>query len=282
MKNYFIYLLLPLLLIYSCKNKGKNDLNEPIVKVYDKILYKSDILGLLNNNMSKDDSLNVVQSYINSWTQDQLLLHNAAEYIKDSQAEIDKKVEEFKNSLIIHKFKEKLIKVNLDSNINNQLIEDYYKTHIDEFKLSSPIVKGFYLKVKISSPEIENFKIIARDSDNKDYDEIVLYINKNNGLFENFTQNWMVLQDLLLKIPIITQNNNINLSKGFYVELTDENYYYFLFISEYVLSGIPAPLEFVRTQINNILLQKEINNIIEEYKQNIYKKATDEGAIKYY
>jgi hypothetical protein len=282
MKNYFIYLLLPFLIIYSCKNKGKNDLNEPIVKVYDKILYKSDILGLLNNNMSKDDSLNVVQSYINSWTQDQLLLHNATEYIKDSQAEIDKKVEEFKNSLIIHKFKEKLIKVNLDSNINNQLIEDYYKTHIDEFKLSSPIVKGFYLKVKISSSEIENFKIIARDSDNKDYDEIVLYINKNNGLFENFTQNWMVLQDLLLKIPIITQNNNINLSKSFYIELTDENYYYFLFISEYVLSGIPAPLEFVRTQINNILLQKEINNIIEEYKQNIYKKATDEGAIKYY
>jgi len=281
MKKYLIYLILTFLFIYSCKNKNNNELNEPIVKVYDKILYKSDILSLLDKNMSKDDSLNVVQSYINSWMQDQLLLHNAAEYIKDSQAEIDKKVEEFKNSLIIHKFKEKLISVNLDSNINIQIIEEYYKTHIDEFKLSSSIVKGFYFKVKTTSPDLSTFKIIAKDSDNKDYDEIVNYINKNNGVFDNFTQNWTVLQDVLLKMPIIS-DNNINLSKGFFIETEDENYYYFLYISEYILNGNSAPLEYVKQQINNILLQKEINSIIEEYKQNIYKKATDEGAIKYY
>ena len=78
----FLKLFIIIIFFFSINacNKGKNEEkkdSEPIVKVFDHYLYSSDIEGLVSNGTSYEDSINIVDAYINNWIQDKLMLYYA-------------------------------------------------------------------------------------------------------------------------------------------------------------------------------------------------------------
>lgn len=267
----------------SCKSKdSKHTKDQAIVKVYGKYLYKDDISKIVSPGTSEEDSTNIIQTYINSWIQNQLLLHYAEEYLKDQKSEIDKKTEDFKNSLLIHQFKIQLVKVNSDSILNQSEIETYYNNHYNEFKLTNSIIRGFFVKVSNKSTGLDKFKQLLHTSNNRDIDAIISYVKTANGNYDNFMKDWSDFPSKIMKIPVAIDNSSDYLKNNRFIESNDKDYYYFLLISEYLEKGKVAPIEYAQESIVKILQKKQSNSILEKFEKEKYAEALEKGDIAFF
>ncbi len=286
MKNtgiYIISLILLFVVAYSCNNEeAKKEKTEPVVKVFDSYLYFSDLAEIVPEGTSPADSTSIVEAYINNWIQNQIMLHYAKDVLDKHKDEINKKTQDFKNSLVIYKFKEELIKANNDSNISNKKIKEYYDTHYAEFKLQNPIVKGYLLKINNNFAKINELKNQLKNPQQADLDKIMLYCNKNNGYFEDFTHNWVSITEKISTIPLKSEDLKKDLILDKKVEYEDDKYYYFMFINNLIDTGEIAPLEYVSGNIRKILLKRQNSVIIDKFKQQKYDEAVKKGKIEFY
>ncbi len=281
MKKITFYLIIILSLTISCKKK--KDKEQPngekeIVRVFDKVLYESEIKNLVPPGTDKEDSINIVQSYINNWVQNQLLLHFAQQYLSDEQAEIDKKTEDFRRTLIINMFKKKLVDANSDSLLNDEDITKYYNEHEDELKLTQPVFKGFWAKIPVdkANKQLINTLKLAEPAD---IDNIMNEVISAGGNFDNFAGQWAYFDQVLQSLPN-TNEGNYCINK--FIERKDDKFYYCIKIFDCKEEGDVAPLSLVKDKIKNILTTKKSEQIIDKFVQNRYDSALKNENIVFY
>ena len=120
--------------------------NKPIATINNKSLFKEDVASLLPKNVDTKDSIVLIRSIINSWAIQQLLLLKAEENTtKNDNSEVDKLVSEYRQALLINGYKERLIKQQLDTLIEQKEIADYYKLNSKNFRLNEELIKTRYL-----------------------------------------------------------------------------------------------------------------------------------------
>ena len=112
MVNKLIIFFLPFL-FFSCENLQLNKekrADDFVASVGESKLYKSDIENILPRNITKQDSVVLVKSFMTSWAKQQLLLQKALENVSEVNSnEIDLLVKKYKESLYINGYKERLI-----------------------------------------------------------------------------------------------------------------------------------------------------------------------------
>ena len=69
----------------------------------------SEVLAFIPSGTSREDSILMSQNYIRNWITKKLLLHKAIENLSEQEKNIHKQVEDYRTSLLIHKYKQKLI-----------------------------------------------------------------------------------------------------------------------------------------------------------------------------
>jgi hypothetical protein len=277
-----IAILLVWSFVYSCSRENKkHQEGDVVVKVYDKYLYKSDLRQIVPKGESAEDSANIVQTYINNWIQNQLMLHFAEEYLQSQKKEIEEKTEDFKNALLIHQFKLKLVEVNTDSLVNMSDVEQYYNSHYNELLLHNNIVKGYLLRVPKDAKGLTDFKKLLSHSDGNDLDAIIGYVKSVGGKFDDFTRQWVQFSSVIMKMPLVVENENDYFKKN-QIEVTDGNNFYYMSIIKRAKKGTVAPLDYAKSRIMKILSQKKSSAIVEKFKEQKYKEALKKGEIVFY
>ena len=128
-RNFFCrkYLLLLGFVFMACQNKQAD---QSIARLGDEYIYTKDIEGILGDGVSKEDSLNIVKSYLDQWARQKLLYKQALKNISSEQlTELDKLVEQYKSDLLIKKYFENLIKSKIDTTITHRQMVDYYNVN---------------------------------------------------------------------------------------------------------------------------------------------------------
>ncbi|MGY0426292.1 MAG: hypothetical protein ACWIPI_05605, partial [Polaribacter sp.] len=184
----------------SIKEKEKTTSKVVAIVNTDK-LFKEDLEGILPKDISKEDSLVLVKSYIQDWAIKKLLLKKAENNNSSaSLQEITDLVENYRQSLLINNYKEKLIKQKLDTIISEDEITNYYKMNKDIFKLNEVLVKAKYLSFNEELKDKK--KIIALFKSDKMEDQEKL--EKEQLSFKTYQLNdsvWVKLDKILLKVP---------------------------------------------------------------------------------
>lgn len=268
--------------IFACKNSETDTEKIELVKVYDKILYYDEIKDLIPEGTTKEDSAIKISNYIDLWVKKQLMIKKAELYLPDEQQDIEKKIEDYRSSLLIYKYKQKFIEQKMDTIISEKDIEEYYLTHNLEFKLKTNAIKGVYIKIPKSDAEINRVKYLLRSNSDNDSIQLHNYCIENATNYDDFNDNWMSFTEVLKRIP----TNIVDLS-GFLkskklLNIEDEAYTYLLKIKEYRLVGDIAPLKFVEDDIRSILLNKRKLKLINELEQNVYQNALDQGNLEFF
>ncbi len=280
-KIFTIVFVITIFFAFSCKKESDDEKDsKPVVKVFDSYLYEDDLAQMLPPGTSPEDSIKIVESYINSWVNNQLMLHYANQYLQDKLDEIDKQTEEFKNSLLIHEFKDLLFETNADT-VNNSEIEQYYNEHGSDFILQNTIVKGFLFKVEKDNEGLDDLKKSLEALDNADIDIITAFMKTNGGYIDNFSNNWRKLSDVLAILPKNIGNENQFLKQNIHQIYDDKNFYY-INILDYVSKGKVAPIDYVRTSIIKVLRQKRQTEILEKFKDDKYKQAIEKGDLEFF
>jgi len=276
-----ILIIIVILGLFSCKNKSKPE-GIIVAKVNDNYLLEQELLHILPENVSPEDSILQVEKYIDMWVKEQLLLEKAQEYLKNEQDEIEQKVHDFKTSLLIHKYKERFLNQKLDTVVTHKEINDYYTANIQDFVLNKSAIKGFYIKIKKDEPEINKLKSWIHSNDIANLMKIRDFSLTKAEKFTDFNEDWIYLPNVAYEINYEIKDEKYFLQNQKYIEKNDDEYFYFVKILEYKLEGETSPLIFNIENIKSIILNRRSSLMIEELEKTIKDDAEKNNKIEIY
>jgi hypothetical protein len=124
----------------ACTPDGTSGSGEVLVRVYDKYLYASDLEGVIPPGASARDSLTAVRNFIQNWVDKELIVKKAEQNLPDELQDFSRRIEEYRNSLIIFEYEKMLVRQELDTNIAMDAILDYYERQKSNFALKEDIL----------------------------------------------------------------------------------------------------------------------------------------------
>ena len=259
-------------------HKGKT----PLVEVSGEFLYKEDLQAALPLNISKDDSVLFAEHYIRNWIEDALLFDKAEGNIPDND-KISKLVENYRRALIMHTYQEELVNQKLANDISEEEINAYYEKNKELFRLDNPLVKGLFIKVPLSSPDLGNVRVWYRKNNQEVIEKLEKYSLRNAVSYDYFYDRWTSVPDVAAKIPLKVLDTDANyLDKNRNVEVKDTAFCYFLHIEDFLGKDKQKPLDFARDEIKEILINLKRVEFINKVKEDLYQRASDRNKIIYY
>ena len=259
-------------------HKGKT----PLVEVSGEFLYKEDLQAALPLNISKDDSVLFAEHYIRNWIEDALLFDKAEGNIPDND-KISKLVENYRRALIMHTYQEELVNQKLANDISEEEINAYYEKNKELFRLDNPLVKGLFIKVPLSSPDLGNVRVWYRKNNQDVIEKLETYSLRNAVSSDYFYDRWTSVPDVAAKIPLKVLDTDANyLDKNRNVEVKDTAFCYFLHIEDFLGKDKQKPLDFARDEIKEILINLKRVEFINKVKEDLYQRASDRNKIIYY
>ena len=252
---------------------------EPVARVYNKYLYRSDLSGLLNNKVTAADSTDIINHHIESWIRRNLLLNEANKEQMANQETINKKIEDYKESLLLFAFEQSLLKRNLDSLVTQEDIKKYYDENKANFKLRENVLKAQFVIVKNETPQKENLKAWLKDDSEEGQKQLQEYCLKY-AVDYSLSPSWYVFNSFISEIPIETDNVQDFLKSHKIYQTKDAVNTYVVKISDYGPKGKTAPISFETENITKLLLNKRQMEYIKEIKEKIYQNALNNSDFE--
>jgi hypothetical protein len=255
---------------------------ELVAQAYSYNLYAEDIVGVAPPGSSKDDSVALVRNFIENWIRQKVVLNKAEKNLDDEKKDVEKKLEEYRNSLIVYAYETELIRQKLDTVVSEEQIVEFYKRHPQNFELKDNIIKVIYLKLNKKSPKLDLVKQWYKSTNKKDQDALKEYCHQyaiNYFLDEN---TWLLFDDLLKEIPIKTYDKEQFLQNNRNVEIEDSTNIYLVKIFGFMIKNSLSPLSFERKNILSMIMNERKLRLIDEMEKNTYLEAQKSGDIKIY
>ena len=253
-----------------------------VAKVGDRFLYLDDISSLLTSSFTYDDSIEIIQNYTDKWIKEQLVIQKAKINLTEDQQDFNDQLEDYKNSLLIYTFEEKLIEQKLDTSISETDIEIFYVYNKENFELKESIVRCKFMKVPVNAPNVD--KVDEMISSNKNEDKILLneYCVQFAEVCSIDTLNWVSFDNLVAQLPIRIDNPQHFLKNNKNYQVEDSLYKYYLKILDYKIKSSISPKSFVREKIKTIILNQRRIKLIHQIKKEIFEEGTLEKRYEVY
>lgn len=252
-----------------------------LVEVDGAILTRDELLRDMPNGWVGEDSLTFAKMYVDNWVLKQLKMRRANEVLPTYEESIERLVEDYRQSLIMRQLDQYYVDGDINHNISDKQIAEYYKANKSQFKLSYDVVKGVIVKVP---KDFKNIKTLttalseARSSGNMI--ELMALAEKLSLSVTDLTAKWGTYGDFLGYLPTIRTRSYDNLlsSKEPQSMSSDDAVFYFIFTDVVRVGGI-SPLELVEEDIMRRLYAERRTEIVYKYEQELRRDAISENRI---
>jgi hypothetical protein len=248
-----------------------------------KFLYKTDIPeDILGKFKEGGDSTGLLKSFIDKWLENQVMVAIAEENLSDAEKNKEKLIEDYRNSLLIYEYQQKLMRENLDTAVTESEIAAFYEDNSETFLLRKNIVKIKYVKILKQKADLNKLKKLMQTA-SPENDKVLMTLAESNA--ENFylDSNWLYLDDITKEIPLDENYNQQRfLANNKFIQIEENNMLYLLYIIDFRIKNATSPLAFERDKIKDILLYKRQLNFLKDNQKKLFDKAVSSGAIKYH
>lgn len=273
-----------LLLFFSCDyfklQKAKKVVDQnPIAVFGEEKLYLEEIKAFFSTNMSEKDSVIFAKSLINKWALKQVLfqkskLNSSVEEIES----VEELVQDYRESLLINNYKQKLIRQRLDTVVTEEEIVMYYVSNEANFRLNEELVKIKY--VQLANDNIHQKEII--ELFNSDEIDALSFFEQQQLNFIKMELNdsiWRSLDNVLLNTPF---SKEILLKKTNFIQKQDSLGLYLVAVKEVLKRNEIAPLSHISSTIKQLILHQRKLELIKEIEKTLLKDATQNKNFKIY
>lgn len=272
--------------VIACSNQKtpQQATAKTLAKVGETTLLSTDLLGLVPKGASKTDSIEIVTRYINNWVRKQLLLNQAQKEVKIDEAEIQRKLQDYRYDLIAYAYEKSYVEKNLNQQVNEQEITKYYQENQANFELKQNIVKGFLVKIPADLAEKDSLKKHLQAPVNPTnlgkLKEFCARYAQNYQLYDTL---WIDFEQVIKNTPFEQIANKIDfLQQNAFAETTDGKSLYYFRIIEFKISNQISPLPFVRERIINIIINQRKVSLAKQLEKNIYEEAKKNQSFVIY
>jgi len=267
----------------SCKyltHKSPAQGEKVIARANDEYLYLSDISALIKN-VPHEDSAAFIANYAESWVRRKLLLKKAEENVPSGELGIDKKVEDYRQSLLLYEYEKGLINQKLDKGVSDAEIEDFYAKNKEKFTLESDIYDVQYVQIHADAADLDKMRpVILAPRTNDDTLKREGYAKAMATAYSFADDNWMASSAVLKQFPITADQIKVLSQTGKFTEFKNNRDSYFLLIRSVRHMGDPSPLEYIRNQIKEVIVNKKKVILIQKIYDGIYQDAAKSGKCE--
>ena len=282
MRLLWISLIFTLFLTSCQVNKTEDNKGEVIVSVYGKKLYKTDLENIVYEGISYHDSVVRAKVYIDKWVHNQLLIRQAENNLNPQQLDFSKRLEEYRNSLVINKYETELINQNLDTEVTEDQISDYYNKNRSEFRMNRDIVQLASVSIPNDSKKKWIFTKLFRDYDSLMIDSLTSLADQYALTYDFNIQEWRDFEEVIGNYNLKVKDNKSFLNEKKFFVVNDDEIYTLVKICDYRLVGDESPCEMEIDKIKYIILSNRKKELLENLYDDLYSKAIQDKAFDVY
>ncbi|AFM03167.1 hypothetical protein Fleli_0706 [Bernardetia litoralis DSM 6794] len=272
------------LINFSCQEAETEEeiIGTPVAQVGENYLYQEEITELLPPNYSQEDSANIVKRYVDNWIEKRLLLKEAESKSGIDQKELQERLEDYKYQLLVHAYKQNYVNEYLDTLVTEPQISTYYEENKENFELKQPIVKAYFVKVKLNTPQsqLDDLRKWMHSNLEPNSDETEKLKSYSYGFAASYflqDDKWLPISELVANTPF---DRNLLLQKNKFVESEDKEYFYFLKINEFKIQDQISPLDYVKNKIISVILNKRKVELQKELETKVMERAKENKDYK--
>lgn len=281
--NRFCLYILTVIFLSSCANTGENENRIAVARAGQEILYYDQIPAILPSGTSVEDSISIMQNFINGWARKELLYLKAEENLSpENKAEIERQLRDTRTNLVIYQYQRQMMLQRMDTTITEEEMDNYYATNEKRFSLSSNIVRALFIKVPSDVPSLDKIRLWSRSSDQNDLQQLETLCYQFAEKFDDFGEDWVTMDRLCVELPqdIVNQENFLRYNTHY--ETRDSSSVYMITIRDYRLRHSLAPYDYVRNDIKNIILNDRRFSFLQELEKGIYNEALKANLFTQY
>ncbi|MEZ4982556.1 MAG: hypothetical protein R2769_13435 [Saprospiraceae bacterium] len=268
-------------LLSACEKsqeEGKKD-DKILARVQNRTLYLSELEGMVPSNVSPEDSILFINSLIERWAREAVLLQEA-ELNLPKDLNLDKLVRDYRSSLVKNNYEQILVEQFLDSTITRQELSSYYSNNKEQLALDEPLVRYFYMKIPLGTPDLDKaenwWKNFSKDDNRK---MLTQYAEKAARDYVLTDSSWIEISKLSYNFPPGWLNaTNID-SKGSFMQ-SDDNFKYFFKKEEVISANSEPPFSFVEPKIKRLILHQRKQKLLDKKKEEMYQRELRQNNVE--
>lgn len=282
-RTYYIVLLVVATMFAACGNGGNfsggANGKRVVAQVDDKELMVRDILADMPEGLTGIDSATFVRMYTDNWVLNQLKLSRAKEVLT-SQKDIDRLVEDYRQSLIIRQLDQYYVDKEIETDITPRQISAHYRLHASQFKLDHDKVRGIIVRVPDNFRNTSALSEALRNVSGEGMVELNAFVEKHSLQITDLSTSWVLFSDFLSYLPTVRTRSYDNLLQTAKVQRmkSDDVIFYFT-ITDIARKGNTAPLETVEEDIRRMLYAERSSDIVKNYEQALKYEAVQSGRV---
>ncbi len=260
----------------------KQEQEKVVARVHESYLYESDLMKILNKNISKQDSILLINNYINNWVKQQLLLVKAQINLADEAEDFEKLVEKYKEDLFINSYKEAVVKEYLNTDITQQDIDDFYLKNTKNFRLNEELLKLKYIKFSKNIPNKKELLDLFKSSKKKDLDSLQ---TQELSLISHHLNDsiWIKYSDLMAKVSVLKDVAKKQLlKKEFFIQKEDSISLYLVTVKQVLKRNDLAPKSYITPTIRQMILHQRKLLLLRNIEETLIEDAQKKEQFEIY
>ncbi len=251
-----------------------------MARVFEQNLYPSDISHAIPAGTSLQDSIVLADRFVDTWVKDQLMLHRAEQALTEEQKDFEKQIAEYRQSLLIFSYRQKLLQQKLDTAVSQGELQSYYEENINNFILGQNVIKGTFIKVPLSASRIDELRGWSRANGEDELDQMEKYCISYADKYSDFNDTWVYFSSIKVQLPMQISQPSRYLRYNKNIETADTLYRYFLHVADHLPDGVVAPIEMVKDDITNIIMNKRKIEFFQDLEQRVYNDGVSRNQFE--
>ncbi len=275
-------IIMLLLVLSACKDKSSRE-SDAVARVNDSYLYRKDLDKLVAPGTSKEDSVVIVQNYLNHWATQQLLLDVAEFNLSDQKkTEIQELVNQFKTDLMTAAYLERMVQQSVDTVVSDTDLRNFYQTNKDKFISNEVLVQLRYVNVLNENPKLPSIKKYFLSNKKQDFKKLEdLSLQMKSYAFNDSV--WVNLNQIYGKLPFITAENiKSYLADGLFYEIKDSESTYMVKVNKVLDKNSISPFDYIKPTLIQMLMNNRKMELIKKIQKDILDDANKNNQYEIY
>jgi hypothetical protein len=282
MRNIILLISLILFTLQSCSLFREKELEEPVARVFEYYLYPSDLEKVIPSGTNQEDSMLLAKRYTETWVKDMLMQQRAKQALSEEQRDFDSQIAEYHRSLLIYTYRQMLLQQKMDTVVSENEISSYYEENSRNFVLEQNVIRGTFIKVPLSAPNLDQLQRWSWNNREQDLVEMEKYCLNYAEKYNDFNDTWVDFSTITDQLPVRISDPVRYLNSYRNITSNDSLFRYMVHISDHLTIGEEAPLEWVTNEITNIILNKRKIKFIKDLEHRVYTEGVSKNQFEIY
>ncbi|MCF0207782.1 MAG: hypothetical protein HUK15_10185 [Bacteroidales bacterium] len=266
--------------IFSCKRESEQVVTEKyVVSFENEHLTERELIKAISPYFDEIDSAKLANEYIEDWLTEKSLFCEAKKLLTDTSDIVDK-TNKYRRQLYAQEYCNNYIYSNVNNNVTEKEIEEYYNQHLNDYVINTAYVKAHYITFPARIVRYYEIYDFFRKTD-LESEQILGDYCAGDEREAYFVKDWVELQDFLklIKYKIPVQERELK-SQGT-MDFVIDTIRCLVKIDDIIVPGDLLPIELARPRIIQIIMNERRHEKYIQAKDELLNKYKSNGTIKY-